>query len=211
MKNFQTKQSIIDKIYKEGYLMAQYTIEKNGLRSFDPENSFRRFISEKLERETYDPVMSVYLNFFNGQKDALEDFNFNSEYANTFNRQNPLILDLNEIMRTLSLHNYIGNKSINYNRLSDILKSFINYGLVGVPRYTAHKYYFDFLLQILEKLKFISRAGDDYLITPIGSEYIKNYDKDSFLKFLKNFEPTYPLRKETSELIKNPRKSKLRK
>lgn len=199
MKNSQTKQSITDNIYKEGYLMAQYIIERNGLNSFDPQKSFRYYISEKVEHEIYDPLMSVYLNFFNGQQNALEDLNFNPEYASPFNRQNPLISDLNEIMRTSSFYNPFGERSIKYKILFDRINSFTG---------CSNKYYFDFLLQILEKIKFISRAGDDYLITPIGLEYTKKYDKESFLKFLGNFEPTYPLRKETSELIKNPRKLK---
>lgn len=181
------EETIAFKIYKKGYEMGQIVLDE-GL-DFDPEITFRKFVAHLLSKKEYSNLIS-YGDFLQGQRDALEDsgvdqFDFKI-------RTSPIITDLNEILLELRV-----KSSMSYIKITTWYYNVTNY---------YDKNYLDFLLQILQKIKFIARAGDDYLITPIGLEYLKKKSLKTFILFLDNFEPSYPLRKETSELIKNPKK-----
>lgn len=180
------EETIAYKIYKKGYEMGQIVLDE-GLE-FDPEITFRKFVAHLLSKKEYSNLIS-YGDFLEGQRDALEDsgidrFDFKI-------RTSPIITDLNEILLELR-----AKTSMSYIKITNWYDKVTNY-------YDTN--YLDFLLQILQKIKFIARAGDDYLITPIGSEYLKKRSPKTFILFLDNFEPVYPLRKETSDFIKNPK------
>lgn len=182
------EETIAYKIYKKGYEMGQIVLDDHGPEQFDPEMTFRKFIANLLSKKEYSSLIS-YGDFLKGQRDALEDSGIDQFDFKI--RTSPIIIDLNEILLELRA------------------KSSMSYIKITVWYYTVTNYYdknyLDFLLQILQKIKFIARAGDDYLITPIGSEYLKKRSPKTFILFLDNFEPIYPLRKETSEFIKNPK------
>lgn len=179
------------KIHQDAYEWAQETLDNFGEKRFNPETAYRKYIAYQLRRESYNPDVIFYSNFLKGQKEALEDFNPDSKIGDSFSNTNPVISDLIEILKTISLHKYSGNNAVSYQILNNFLTSRLGYD--EGPKYLK------FLLDILISMKFIQKTKvigpgldhnyENYLITSIGEEYLKTKNKARFIEFLEDYDP----------------------
>lgn len=137
-----------------------------------------------IRKNNYDPVIINYTLFLKGQKDALEDFEGHLSKMPII-QANPIISDLNEILSLLQLHKENGGHSISASKITDFLD-------------THHGYYISFysayLLQILDMLKFTTGIASDFMITPIGEQYLKTKNKKRLYDFLENYYPDFSIK-----------------
>lgn len=193
---YHTKEEI--KMYKTGYEWGQYALENGGLQSFNPEIAYRQFITRTLQNNFYSSAELNYFDFLKGQQDALEDYDSQSKIGKQFSSENPIILDLTAILVTLKLHKSIDNYLIPYHILDRFFYNSILFN---------DEIYINFLLQILERMKFITIIETNYFLTPLGLELLKiNVIKRDIrlFEFLKTFTPKYPIIQKSS-LLKNPK------
>lgn len=190
--NFQTLQTV----YEISYDWATQLLNKQGVNLFNPEYAFRRFVIKALTNNSYHRVVMNYGNFLIGQLDALEDFDPDSDFGNQFSDKNPVIEDLIQILITLQLHQSSKNYLVPYRILSSLLLS---------QTRINDEIYVHFLLQILEKLKFITVKEAGYFITTLGIEFLKKKDFFRIEEFFWTFKPKYPIVTNYSGVLKNPK------